>query len=119
MNQKPGVMMYFDLLPVLRSLSNADKGILFEAILEYGLHRRVIQLSNKTTVLWPLIQQRLDRDEMQYCKAVTKRAYAAYVRWCKYHGQTPLDFTQWQEEKGYCLINEAYEPTANAFCKDE
>lgn len=119
MNQKPGVMIYFDILPAIRSMSNADKGILFEAILEYGLHRQRIPLTKKTEVLWPLIQQRVDRDELQYNKAVVKRAYAAYVRWAKQNGEEPLDFTAWQEKKGYPLMSDSYEPTAGYFFKED
>ena len=117
MSRKPGVMIYFDLLPALRSMSNSDKGALFEAILEYGNCRRELPLSSKAQILWPIIKQRLDRDEMQYVNAVTKRAYAAYIRWAKHNAQEPMDFTSWQESKGYALIDEAYETTTGCFVK--
>ena len=117
MSRKPGVMIYFDLLPAIRNLSNSEKGILFEAILEYGNCRKQSTLTPKTQIIWPLIQQRLDYDEMQYTKAVTKRAYSAYIRWAKHNGEEPMDFTAWQEKKGYALIDEAYEPATGCFVK--
>ena len=115
MSNKPGVMIYFDMLPVIRELSNTDKGILFEAILEYGQTGRKIPLSKKTSVIWPLIQQRMAVDEIRYMRTVTRRAYAAYRRWTKQQGQEPLEFIQWQKEKGYAAIDEDYDEASNVF----
>ena len=116
MSKKPGVMIYFNMLPAMRNLSNSDKGILFEAILDYGNNRKLNTLTPRTQILWPLVQQRLDYDEMQYMKAVTKRAYSAYIRWAQYNGETPMDFTTWQEKKGYTmLLDEAYEANTGSF----
>ena len=36
MKKKPGVMVYFDLRGMVKLLPDAEKGKLFEAILEYG-----------------------------------------------------------------------------------
>ena len=118
MNQKPGVMIYFDLLPAIENLTAADCGNLLRAMLEYGSKKTIPPLTKRVGLLWPMIQMRLDRDEMQYCNVVTKRAYSAYVRWAKYHGEEPMDFTAWQEKKGYALINETYEPSTGCFIRD-
>ena len=106
MHEKPGVMLYFDLLPALEGLSNADKGILLEAILRYGKCRAEIPLTKRTEVIWPLIRTRLDTDEMRYLRTVTRRQYAAYVRWAKRAGKDPVDFITWQERKGYAVNDE-------------
>lgn len=119
MNQKPGIMLYFDMLPALDLLSDADCGVLLRAMLEYGRQKTVPELTDRTSLVWPLIQMRLDRDEMQYMKTVTKRAYSAYVRWAKHHGEEPMDFLLWQEKKGYVPIDEDYEPTTGCFIADE
>ena len=58
MNQKPGVMIYFEMLPTIQNLSKADKAALFEAILEYGMHKTLPPMSAKLKVVWPLVQQR-------------------------------------------------------------
>jgi hypothetical protein len=99
MNQKPGVMVYFDMLPAIEHLSKVDSGVLFQAILRYGRHEELPQMSAKLKVVWPLVQQRLDRDEEQYCKVVTKRAYSAYVRWAKHNKEDVMSFQNWQERK--------------------
>ena len=99
MKQKPGVMVYFDMLPAINNLSKQDKGVLFESILRYGVRSELPEMSAKLKVVWPLIQQRLDRDEEQYSKVVTKRAYSAYVRWAKYNNEDVLSFRNWQEQR--------------------
>lgn len=103
---KPGVMIYFDLLEAMESLSVTDKGMLFEAILRYGKYRVESKLSKRAQVLWPMIRMRLDSDELRYTNTVTRRKYAAYVRWAKRQNVQPLDFVTWQEEKGYAVLEE-------------
>lgn len=106
MKDKPGVMLYFDLLPALEGLSNADKGLLLEAILRYGKRREEMPMNKRIQVIWPLIRMRLDTDEMRYLRTVTRRQYASYVRWAKRAGKTPVDFITWQERKGYAVNDE-------------
>ena len=101
MKQKPGVMIYFDIIPVLDLLSNADAGILFRAILQYGENGVLPELEPNLALLWPLIQQRLDRDWDRYQATVIKRKYAAYSRWEKKHEREPLPFAHWVEARGY------------------
>ena len=109
MREKPGVMVYFDMLPAIQSLSKADKGTLFEIMLEYGLYKtKPTNLSKKLMVIWPLVQQRLDHDDLQYNKTITRRAYSAYVRWAKFHTEDVMDFQTWQEKKNYDMMAEPY-----------
>ena len=119
MSQKPGVLVYFDMLPAIQNLSKVDKGTLFESILDYGLNRTLpTNLSKKLMVIWPLVQRRLDQDELQYNSTVTKRAYSAYVRWAKYNSETVMDFQTWQEKKGFDLIHDRYDPATGGFVRD-
>ena len=101
MKQKPGVMIYFDIIPVLDLLSSADAGILFRAILQYGESGVLPELEPNLALLWPLIQQRLDHDWDRYQHTVIKRKYAAYSRWEKQHDRQPIPYSQWVEAKGY------------------
>ena len=101
MKQKPGVMIYFDMLPVLSYLSLDEKGILFEAVLRYGKFGELPSFPEKLEPIWPLIQQRLDFDETRYQNTVMKRKYAAYVRREKQNDRQPLPYTQWLENHGY------------------
>ena len=80
---------------------DAEKGKLFEAILEYGETGKVGELTDTLRIVWPLIQNRLDKDSLRYTDVGTKRRYAAYVRWARDHGTQVLEFPAWAQEKGY------------------
>ena len=101
MKQKPGVMIYFEMLPVLELLKDEEKGALFHAILVYGADGTCPNLSGKLALMWPLIQQRLDRDCVRYRAVVTQRKYAAYTRWAKEHQEEPMLFDDWLMQHGY------------------
>ena len=95
MKKKPGVMVYFELRGMLKLLTDAEKGQLFEAILAYGETGQVGDLCPTLKVAWPLIQMRLDLDNSRYEFTVMKRRYAAYTRWAKQHGETVQSFEEW------------------------
>ena len=59
---KPGVMFYFDVRPCIKRLDAAEKGRLFEAILDYGEFGVVPELDGALGVAWDFIQPKLDRD---------------------------------------------------------
>ena len=101
MKKKPGVMVYFELRGMLKLLSDAEKGKLFEAILEYGETGCVGELTDTLRVAWPLIQMRLDLDNTRYEFVTFKRKYAAYTRWAKEHGEVPKSFDDWMTDNGY------------------
>ena len=101
MKEKPGVMIYFDVIPVFAYLSIEEKGMLFEAILNYAKYGELPELSEKLMVIWPLIQQRLDFDESRYQVTVLKRKYAAYARWEKQNDRQPIPYSQWVENRCY------------------
>ena len=98
MKQKPGVMIYFEMLPVLELLKDEEKGALFHAIMVYGADGTCPKLSGKLALMWPLIQQRLDRDWERYRMVVIKRKYAAFARWEKQHGREPMPYSMWVED---------------------
>ena len=101
MKKKPGVMIYFELRGVLKLLSDAEKGKLFEAIWEYGETGLTPTLPDKVLVIWPLIQMRMDTDTDRYNLMGMKRRYAAYVRWSREHGITPSEYNEWLTERGW------------------
>ena len=111
MKKKPGVMVYFDLRRMLKLLPDAEKGKLFEAILEYGETGCVGELTDTLRIVWPLIQQRLDMDSLQYDKKVMKKKYAAYTRWANQHGEEVMSYEQWLDSHGYdleCYLSSAF-----------
>ncbi len=109
MNQRPGVMIYFEIMPTLQNLSRTDKAVLFEAILEYGMYKTLPPMSAKLKVVWPLVQQRLDWDEEKYYQVIAKRAYSAYVRWAKHNGEAYVDFKTWKAQNGESVSSKDYE----------
>lgn len=109
MNQRPGVMIYFEILPTIQKLSKADKAALFEAILEYGMRKTLPPMSAKLKVVWPLVQQRLDWDEEKYNQVVAKRAYSAYVRWAKHNDEPYVDFKTWKAQNVEGATRKDYE----------
>lgn len=106
MKEKPGVMIYFDVIPVFTYLSSEEKGILFEAILNYAKYGVIPELKENLVLIWPLIQQRLDFDESRYQATVLKRKYAAYSRWEKQNDRKPLPYSYWVENHGYETFRE-------------
>lgn len=101
MKKKPGVMIYLDMLPVVKQLSNEEKGILFESILEYAQDGTVRKLPPNLNILWPLIEAKLDNDELRYRQTIAKRGYGSYTRWAKQRGQEPVTYKDWVIAKGY------------------
>lgn len=106
MRKKPGVMIYFELQPLLERLSDAEAGLLFRAILEYGATGNVPILQDNLYILWPLIQMRLNTDDDRYRMIGQKRRYACYVRWTKHHGQEPMPFNDWLSDPDFCEEDE-------------
>lgn len=94
--KQPGTMLYFDIRPCLKRLSTQEKGILFEAILDYGEFGAVPELEGQLGVAWDFIQPRLDRDRERYGEQVVKKKYAVYVREAKRQGEVPLPFDVWK-----------------------
>ena len=101
MKQQPGVMIYFDMLPVLRMLTNEEKGILFQTMMEYAQTGEYNSLPERLAYLWPTVQYRLDQDQERYRITVIKRKYAAYARWEKQHQREPMAYTKWVDERRY------------------
>ena len=102
-NGKPGIMIYFDLLKPLSLLSNEEKGILLQMMLEYGKTGKVQQKGRKSNLLdmaWCIIKLRLDLDDEAYHRKVARSKYGAYVRWCKKKGDPVLDYDDWMESGG-------------------
>ena len=81
MGKQPGVMLYFDIRPSLRRLTNEEKGQLFEAILDYGQYGAVPELEGGLGIAWDFIQPRLDRDRERYEEKVAKCVQSARLRW--------------------------------------
>ena len=80
---RPGVMMYFDIRSGLKRLSKAEKGELFEAVLDYGEFGVIPTFDGLLGMAWDFIQPKIDRDAERYKKISEKRTEAANTRWEK------------------------------------
>ena len=82
MIKKPGVMFYFELLPCLAQLSDAQVGRLFRAMLVYAETGEMPDFDDAALKMaWPFVQLRLDQDEERYQQTVENRRRAARIRW--------------------------------------
>lgn len=90
-------MLYFNTRPALQWLSNEEKGILFEAILNYGELEVVPEFEGLLGMAWSFIQPLLDRDAASYETTVKKRRYAGYCKSCKEKGVEPLSMDTWEQ----------------------
>lgn len=93
---RPGVMFYFDIRPCIRRLSLEEKGLLFEAILDYGEYGEVPSVDGAWGIAWDFIQPKIDKDGEQYESKVKQKQYAASVREVKKRGGTPVPFAEWK-----------------------
>ena len=82
-NKQPGVMLYFTLRPSLRRMSNEEKGILFESIMDYAEQGLVPDLHGSLGIAWDFIRPQLDRDSQHYQAISEQRRAAAMKRWSK------------------------------------
>lgn len=115
---KPGVMFYFDVRPCIKRLSINEKGLLFEAILDYGEFGKLPDLDGALGVAWDFIQPKLDRDTGRYDKQVEQRQYAVFVREMKKRGNDPIDIEEWRlltDNERYRLlsVDNGEHPTSN------
>lgn len=93
---RPGIMLYFDILEPVRVLSDADKGRLLVAMLEYGQSGTLPQFDGMLALAWGFILPKLDRDGESYENAKVQRQYAAFCKRRNSRGLPKIPFEQWQ-----------------------
>ena len=96
MRGQPGIMFYFDLRPCLKRLSAAEKGLLFDAMLDYGETGIEPELDGVLGVAWDFIRPKLDRDSERYAKNAAQKQYATFMREAKKRGHNSITFDEWQ-----------------------
>ena len=92
---RPGIMIYFDILEPVRMLSDADKGRLLMAMLEYGRDGVVPELEGPLGIVWSFIQPKIDRDEENYDASKLQRQYAAFCKKRKKIWMPRISFDEW------------------------
>lgn len=94
-DNKPGVMIYFDIIPLIEGMSPDDAGQLFLAILKYAQYGEIPSLSGLARSVWPFVKSLVDRDSQRYGLVRKKKQWAVYCREAKRRGETPLELEAW------------------------
>lgn len=95
-NKKPGVMIYFDVIPALSHLNLEQKGMLFEEILNFAKEgEHTVIPDDRAEMAFAFMQSGIVKDDERYKSTVLKRRYAAYRRIAKSKNEEPMDFAQW------------------------
>lgn len=96
MADRPGVMLYFDICPILDTLTPADMGLVLRAALEYAQHGTVPSFEGMAATAWAAIKPKIDKDGENYEDKIMQRQYARYCRTAKSNGEQVLSFDKWQ-----------------------
>ena len=92
---RPGIMLYFDLLGPIRALSDADKGRLLVAMLEYGRDGIVPEFDGMLAFAWEFVKPKLDKDGASYENVKLQRKYAAYCKRRSAENLPKITFDEW------------------------
>ena len=92
---RPGIMIYFDILEPVRMLSDADKGRLLVAMLEYGRDGAVPELDGALGIVWSFIHPMIDKDGQRYDEMKLQREYAAFCKKRKRIWMPKILFDDW------------------------
>ena len=95
MTERPGFMLYFDLMPALDLLKDEEAGRLFRALMAYGQYGELQELSGSEAVAFQMLRPRMDRDRAAYAEKCLKNTYATYVREIRRQGGVPLEYEDW------------------------
>lgn len=100
MAERPGIMVYFDLLPQLEEYSPEEVGGLFLAMLRFGLYGEIPIFEDRgMRIIWREIQYKIERDNAKYQQRVIDGAYGAYKRDLdKNGGGSPLPKDRWMAQ---------------------
>lgn len=98
---RPGIMVYFDMMGPLSKLQDADKGRLFWAMLEYGKSGIVPVFDGLALELaWEFVKPKIDKDYKEYVRSVQRRQFATACRERKRRGEPEITFDEWVKTIG-------------------
>ena len=101
--ERPGIMIYFDMMGPMAKLENADKGRLFWAMLEYGKNGIVPVFDSLPLELaWEFVKPKIDKDYREYVRSVQRRQFATACRERKKRGEPEITFDEWLKSMGVC-----------------
>ena len=93
---RPGLMLYFDILPALDKLPSSAVGELLLAALHYAQSGAEPAFEDSSLgFAWAFLQPSIDRDGATYEGKRLKGDWLTYCRQCKEDGVDALDFETW------------------------
>lgn len=112
--ERPGTMLYFDLLPIVQCLSREAAGNLLVAMLEYGKDGKIpdFSASEGLNVAWVHAKQMIDRDNDRYASRILRHTYGAYKREMQRRNEEPLPFEEWYQRVYLASPEGSAEPEA-------
>ena len=110
MKQQPGVMLYFDVRESIAQLSYAEKGMLLDAILDYGQHRQEPTFDGVALpLIWPFVRKDIHRDSERYEARRQAGLKGAHNRW---NNEAPETDSKAMANDGNDMANDS-KPMAN------
>lgn len=77
---KPGVVFYFEFLPMIAKLKPMQRLALYEGMLYYAMDGKEPELRREAALVWDFIRPVVDRDAERYKKIVAARVKAGKAR---------------------------------------
>ena len=109
--KKPGVMMYFDLLPRFKKLTFEQCGRITIAIMEYAQDGIVPEFDDAIlSIYWDFIKEKVDKDDEAYTRKCEKARRAATGRWDK---EREANADAYERIQAYADAYERIEPHTN------
>lgn len=109
--QRPGTMIYFEMVPVIDQLPDATAGKFWKAIMHFARDGTEPDFSDDQllTVLWPMVRERITRDNEKYLAVCLsnseRRKYGAYKAKREKAGRDVLPFSEWKERQDETFRN--------------
>ncbi len=95
---RPGVMLYFSILPALDSLPPASAGTLLLCAMHYAQDGQEPVFEDATLAFaWALLKPSIDRDGQCYDEKRLRGEWMTYCRQCKRDGNEAVDFETWRQ----------------------
>lgn len=95
---RPGLLLYFDVLPALDKLPHAAVGELLLAALHYAQDSTEPVFDDPSLgFAWAFLRPSIDRDGATYNEKKQRGDWLTYCRQCKRDGTQALDFETWRE----------------------
>jgi len=95
MENKPGVMLYYETLQAITELDAEDAKVILSAILCYSRDGVTPELQGHLAAIWHLIHHGIDRDGKRYEEKRLRGLWLTYRRKCKAEGETGLEYDEW------------------------